>query len=48
MRVAKVPGPRAQIIFEPPHGNGVTLGHVLRFIRPIVLEKLRGYDVAPA
>jgi hypothetical protein len=37
-----------RIIFEPCRGKGVALGHVLHFIRLIVFEKLRGYDVAPA
>jgi hypothetical protein len=48
MRVAKVPGPDVRIIFEPPRGKGIALGPVLHSIRLIVLEKLRGYDVAPA
>ena len=48
IRVAKVTGPDVRIIFEPCRGKGVALGHVLHFIRLIVFEKLRGYDVAPA
>ena len=48
MRVAKVAGPDVQYNLEPRRGKGVALGHVLRFVRLIVLEKLRGYDVAPA
>jgi len=48
LRLAKVAGPGVQYNLEPRRGKGVALGHVCRFIRLIVLEKLRGYDVAPA
>jgi len=48
MRVAKVAGPDVQYNLEPRGGEGVALGHALRFTRLIELEKLRGYDVAPA
>lgn len=47
MRVAKVQGPYVQYILEPRRGKGGVLGLVLRFIRLIVIEKLRGYRVAP-
>ena len=48
MRVEKVAGPDMQYDLDPRRGKGVALGHVLRFIRLIVLKKLRGYDGAPA
>lgn len=48
MRVAKIPGPEERILFELPCNKGVALGNVLRFTCPVVLEKMIGYDVAPA
>ena len=48
MRAEKVAGPDVQYDFKPRRGKGVALGHVLRFVRLILLKKLRGYDVAPS